>query len=47
VPQQLEPSGKNLMLNGVFMEICDDSGRCLEIRRVREYLDTKESKWNN
>lgn len=43
VPQRLEPSGKNLMLNGVLLDICQDTGTCRKISRVRKYLDTSET----
>ena len=43
VHQRLEPSLKNLALNGVVMTICEKSGKCKNIRRVSEYLDAAET----
>jgi calcineurin-like phosphoesterase len=43
VHQRLEPSMKNLALNGVVMTICEKSGKCENIRRVRDYLDPAET----
>ncbi len=39
VPQPFEPSGRNLVLEGALLEVCEESGRCLEIKRVRKSLD--------
>jgi metallophosphoesterase (TIGR00282 family) len=43
VHQRLEPSMKNLALNGVVMTICEKSGKCEDIRRVSDYLDPAET----
>jgi len=42
VPQKLEPSLKNLALNGVVLSICERTGTCRSIRRIREKLDNSE-----
>jgi len=43
VPQRLEPSSKNLALNGVLISICEKTGKCTGMRRISENLDKKES----
>lgn len=43
VHQRLEPSYKNLVLNGVLMTICEETGRCEGIRRISEKFDERES----
>ncbi len=39
VHRRLEPSLKNLVLHGVVMTICEESGKCERIRRVSEALE--------
>lgn len=39
VPQPFEPSGRNLVLEGALLEVCGETGRCREIKRVRKSLD--------
>jgi metallophosphoesterase (TIGR00282 family) len=41
VPQRLEPSSKNLALNGVLLTICDKTGKCKNILRISEKLDKR------
>jgi metallophosphoesterase (TIGR00282 family) len=43
VPQRLEPSLKNLVLNGVLISVSEETGRCEGIRRIAESLDRTES----
>ena len=38
VPQKLVPAAKNLVLNGVIVDIRDETGKCLSIRRVTSAL---------
>lgn len=39
VPQPFEPSGRNLVLQGAILEVCEKTGCCLQIRRIRKSLD--------
>lgn len=43
VHQRLEPSLKRLALNGVVMQICEETGMCEDIRRICEPLDLEET----
>lgn len=47
VPQPFEPSARNLVLEGALLEVCEETGRCLEIRRVRKCLDTSSVREDN
>ena len=41
VPQRLEPASTNIMIHGVILDICEDTGQCRAISRVSEALDKK------
>ena len=41
VPQRLEPASTNIMIQGVIVDVCEDTGRCKTISRVSEALDKK------
>jgi calcineurin-like phosphoesterase len=43
VHQRLEPSLKNLALNGVVLTVREETGKCESIRRVSEVLGDGES----
>ncbi|MEW6439497.1 MAG: TIGR00282 family metallophosphoesterase [bacterium] len=47
IPQRFEPSNKGLMLNGALLDVCESTGRCRGIRRIRKYLDSDGAEWNN
>jgi len=41
MPQRLEPSSKNLMINGVLLDVCGKTGNCRSIKRIKKNLDKK------
>jgi len=42
VHQRLEPSMRNLVLHGVLLDICEETGRCRDIKRIKNNLDKTE-----
>jgi len=39
IHQKLEPAKKNLILHGVLLDLCEDTGRCRRIKRIRKELE--------
>ncbi len=39
VQQRLDPSSKNLMIHGVLLDVCEETGNCREIKRIKECFD--------
>ncbi len=39
VHQRLEPSSRNINLQGAILDVCDKTGKCLNIKRIRKVLD--------
>ena len=39
VHQRLEPSSRNIGLHGVILDVCEETGKCQGIKRVRKVLD--------
>ncbi|MBM3301174.1 MAG: YmdB family metallophosphoesterase, partial [Deltaproteobacteria bacterium] len=42
LPQKLVPSSKNPALHGVIVSVCEKTGKCLEIRRVKKSVERTE-----
>lgn len=36
IHQRLEPAKKNLMLHGVLLDLCEETGRCRRIKRIQK-----------
>ena len=41
IHQRLEPAKKNPLLNGILVDVCNESGRCRAIKRIRKGLDKR------
>jgi hypothetical protein len=42
--QKLEPASKGLALHGVLLELCEETGRCLAIRRIKKRAESDNAK---